>query len=211
MSKGPRLYLPIFPLPELTLFPHTLLPLHIFEPRYRAMVNDCLERDRRLAIVGLRAGYEADYHGRPRVHEVGGAGEIVRWERLATGRFNILVRGERRVRIERELPADTLYRLVEAGAIEDSGADGPAVAALASEVRSRIIRLLQAAGRATGPAERALGQSLSPGALADQVAAAVVPSFALRQRLLEETHVARRLTMLARILERLLHAAEGGR
>lgn len=210
MSERGRLYLPIFPLPELTLFPHTLLPLHVFEARYRAMVDDCLGRDRRLAVAALRPGYEADYHGRPRLHEVAGAGEIVRWERLATGRFNIVVRGERRVRIDREVPADTLYRVVEAAALEDRDADGSEAMALAAEVRRRTLHLLRAAGRPTGRAERALEEALSPGALSDQIAAAVVRSFPVRQRLLEETDVVRRLGMLAAILERLARRVEGG-
>jgi len=104
--------LPIFPLPDLTFFPHTMLPLHIFEARYRAMITDCLSRDRRLAVVGLLPGYEASYEGKPAVHAICGVGRIVQWERLASGRFNLLLRGEGRVRIERELPTDTLYRMV---------------------------------------------------------------------------------------------------
>src|SRR5262249_8745227 len=101
----------IFPLPDVTFFPRTLLPLHVFEARYRAMVMDALARDRRLCVVKLSPGYEATYAGRPAVHPVGGLGEIVSWERLANGRYNILVRGDARVRIERELPTDTLYPL----------------------------------------------------------------------------------------------------
>ncbi len=75
------LVLPIFPLPEVTLFPHTFLPLHIFEARYRAMVADALARDRRLAVARLEPGYESTYDGRPPVRAVAGAGEIVNWER----------------------------------------------------------------------------------------------------------------------------------
>ena len=74
--------LPIFPLPDLAFFPHTMLPLHIFEARYRAMITDCLSRDKRLAVVGLKPGYETGYEGRPAVHEITGIGRIVRWERL---------------------------------------------------------------------------------------------------------------------------------
>ena len=82
-----QISLPIFPLPDLTFFPHTMLPLHIFEARYRAMITDCLSRDRRLAVVGLRPGYEASYEGWPAVYDVMGVGHIVQWERMATGRF----------------------------------------------------------------------------------------------------------------------------
>ena len=126
--------LPIFPLPDLTFFPHTMLPLHIFEARYRAMITDCLSRDRRLAVVALRPGYEATYEGRPAVHGVMGVGRIVQWERMPTGRFNLLLEGECRARIDREMPADTLYRMVAATPLEETGADAPAVASLASEI-----------------------------------------------------------------------------
>src|SRR5438445_3762664 len=101
-------YLPIFPLPDLTFFPHTLLPLHIFEARYRAMIMDCLARDKRMAVVGLKPGYESTYDAKPAVYQIAGVGRIVQCERLATGRVNILLKGETRVRTDRELPADML-------------------------------------------------------------------------------------------------------
>src|SRR5256885_11417777 len=98
---------PIFPLPDVTFFPRTLLPLHVFEARYRAMVMDTLARDRRLCVVKLQPGYEATYAGRPAVHAVGGMGEIVSWERLADRSYHILARGDARGRIERRAPTHT--------------------------------------------------------------------------------------------------------
>ncbi|MGH7405380.1 MAG: LON peptidase substrate-binding domain-containing protein, partial [Candidatus Methylomirabilales bacterium] len=80
--------IPIFPLPNVVFFPHTLLPLHIFEPRYRQMLADCLTGERWLAVVLLRPGWEAEYYGRPAVYAVAGAGEIVASERLPDGRSN---------------------------------------------------------------------------------------------------------------------------
>lgn len=67
--------LPLFPLPETVFFPHTLLPLHVFEPRYRAMVADCLAGEKRMVVVRLLPGWEQDYYGRPPIHTVAGAGE----------------------------------------------------------------------------------------------------------------------------------------
>jgi Lon protease-like protein len=95
--------LPIFPLPNVVFFPHTLLPLHIFEPRYRKMLADCLAGERRLAVVLLRPGWEADYYGRPAVHSVAGAGEIIQSEMLPNGRSNIVLRGLGRIVIEGEV------------------------------------------------------------------------------------------------------------
>jgi Lon protease-like protein len=204
-----RHYVPIFPLPDLALFPNTLLPLHIFEPRYRAMVTDCLARDRRLAMVGLKPGHDGDYAGRPDVHEVAGLGRIVKCERLATGRFNILLKGEIRVRIERELPSDTLYRLVQSVELRDAGAERDAVPPLLDEVRRACRRILEVVRRATPEMEATLAAAAAPGILCDQVASAVIPSPAVRQALLEELDVERRLRRLLAELENLLQHLKG--
>jgi Lon protease-like protein len=204
-----RHYVPIFPLPDLALFPNTLLPLHIFEPRYRAMVTDALARDRRLAIVGLKPGYEGDYAGHPAVHEVAGLGRIVKCERMATGRFNLLLKGELRVRIERELPSDTLYRLVQSVELQDSGAERASVPALLDEVKRACRRILEMVRRATPEMEETLAAAVAPGVLCDQVASAVVPSPAARQALLEELDVERRLRRLLVELQALLQQLKG--
>jgi Lon protease-like protein len=204
-------HVPIFPLPDQTFFPRTLLPLHIFEARYRAMVGDCLARDRRLAVVRLKPGYERAYDGKPAVDEIAGVGRIVRAERLATGRFNILLQGECRARIERELPSDTLYRLVLATPLADIGADRPGVPALARTVRERCLRILEAVGRARADMRESLDAVRSPGELADQVTSAVVPDPAARQALLAELDVERRLERLTIALDGVLRQLTGDR
>ncbi len=204
-------YLPIFPLPDLTFFPHTLLPLHIFEARYRAMITDCLARDRRLAVVGLKPGYEPTYHGKPPVYAVAGAGSIVRCERLATGRFNILLRGERRIRIEREVPTDTLYRMVVATPLPEVGAGRPRLPALARTIRERCLQILEALGRPRNEMRDSLEAVGSPAALADQVASGVIPDAAMRQALLGELDVERRLERLTAALDDLLQHLSRGR
>jgi Lon protease-like protein len=204
-------YLPIFPLPDLTFFPRTHLPLHVFEARYRAMVIDVLARDRRLAVVALKPGYEDDYEGKPTVHRIAGAGRIVRCERLATGRFNILLQGECRIRIERELPSDTLYRIVAATPLADIGAGGPDVERLSRRVREQCLRILEAVGRSTSDLREALEAVSAPGELCDRIASAVLPEHAVRQALLEEIHVERRLKRLVRALDDLLTQLTGGR
>jgi Lon protease-like protein len=205
-----RQYLPIFPLPDLVLFPHTLLPLHIFEPRYRAMTADCLARDRRLAIVGLKPGYEADYHGRPPVHGVAGVGRIVQCERLASGRFNMILRGEGRVRIARELPTDTLYRLVEAEEMPEVGADRETVPPMVELVRKTCRHILHAVKRSTPEMEAALAEEAAPGVLCDQLASALVPAPEARQALLEEADVEHRLRRLLAELSTLLKQLKDG-
>jgi Lon protease-like protein len=206
-----RVYLPIFPLPDLTFFPHTFLPLHVFEARYRAMVSDCLARDRRLAVVGLEPGYEPRYEGKPAVKSIAGAGTIVRCERLANGRFNILLRGDRRIRIDHELPTDTLYRMVVATPLDDVGVDRSDLGEIAGAVRERCIQILDALGRPTKEIGDSLEAVRSPAELADQVASAVLPDASVRQTLLEELDVERRLTRLRVALDDLLKQLSGGR
>lgn len=202
--------LPIFPLPDVTFFPHTLLPLHVFEARYRALVIDALARDRRLAVARLRPGYEATYAGKPEVFPVSGAGEIVSYERLATGRYNILLRGESRVRLERELPSDTLYRLVEASRLDDVAPAGDASAPLA-RLREACRRLLGALERPADTLDTALADGQAPGAVADRIAAAVLPDPDLRQSLLETLDVQARLTRVADAVEALVRQLGSGR
>ena len=91
--------IPIFPLPNVVLFPNVFLPLHIFEPRYRAMLADALAGDRIIGMTLLMPGYEADYQGRPPVYPVGCAGVITHSEQLADGRSNVVLRGIEKFRI----------------------------------------------------------------------------------------------------------------
>jgi Lon protease-like protein len=105
--------LPIFPLPNAVLFPGTTLSLHVFEPRYRQMVEDVLRHGRWIAVALLRPGFEADYEGSPEFHEMGGAGFLVRSNRLDDARFEIVLEGRTRVRLE-EIPSARLYRMARA-------------------------------------------------------------------------------------------------
>ncbi len=174
------------------------------------MVTDCLARDKRMAIVGLRPGYEASYDGKPAVYDVAGMGRIVQCERLASGRFNLVLKGESRVRIERELPADTLYRLVAATLLAELGEDGPGVTALVARVTGRCLGILRAVNRPTDQLETSFAQA-TPGALCDQIASAVVPDVAVRQALLEELDIERRLERLAATLDDLYTQLTGER
>src|SRR4051812_8495980 len=100
--------LPLFPLPNVVLFPNVFLPLHIFEPRYREMVADALASDRLIGMVLLRPGWERwEQRGQnpgtqPPVYPIGCSGVITHVERIADGRYNIVLRGVERFRIERE-------------------------------------------------------------------------------------------------------------
>lgn len=106
--------LSIFPLPGAILFPGLHLPLHIFEPRYRALVGDALARDRRIAMIQPQSAAE-----RAPLYEVGCVGKIDEVEALDDGRYNIVLTGEARFRVRRELEVTTPFRQVEADLLED--------------------------------------------------------------------------------------------
>lgn len=106
--------LSIFPLTGAILFPGLHLPLHIFEPRYRAMVGDALARDRRIGMIQpTEPGHDAP------LYSVGCVGKIEDVETSEDGRYNIVLRGEARFRIIRELDVTTPFRQVEAELIEE--------------------------------------------------------------------------------------------
>lgn len=106
--------LSIFPLSGAILFPGLQLPLHIFEPRYRALVGDALARDRRIAMIQPQGPEE----GAP-LFSVGCVGRIEDVEALEDGRYNIVLEGETRFRLRRELDVNTPFRQVEAELIAD--------------------------------------------------------------------------------------------
>ena len=125
----------LFPLAGALLFPGAHLPLHIFEPRYRALVSDALARDRLIGMV-----QPAEEGLKPRLYEVGCLGRIAECEALEDGRFNIILAGVARFRILRELDVATPFRQVEAdvepeGRNDDEALSAVARAALEQEAR----------------------------------------------------------------------------
>jgi hypothetical protein len=111
--------IPIFPLQDVVLFPNSAAPLHIFEPRYRAMVADALEGDSIIGMILLQPGYEAEYEGRPPVYVVGCAGVIIAAEELPDGRYNIVLDGLVKFRVLSE-DASRPYRLAEVEALPET-------------------------------------------------------------------------------------------
>src|SRR5258706_10929956 len=91
--------LPIFPLPNVVLFPNVFLPLHIFEPRYREMVADAVASDRMIGMVLLRPGWDRNYEGRPPIYPIGCSGVMTHVERLGHRRYNIVLRCLARFRL----------------------------------------------------------------------------------------------------------------
>ncbi len=109
----------LFPLPNLVLFPHTVQPLHVFEPRYLELVEESLAHDHLIAPVWLQPGWERSYDGRPPVAPVACLGRILSHHRFVDGRINLLVQGLRRAAIRRELPATRVFRQAEVDLLDD--------------------------------------------------------------------------------------------
>ena len=208
-----ELRVPIFPLPEVVFFPETVLPLHVFEPRYRQMVADCLAADGWMAVVMLRAGWEKDYQGRPPVQTIAGVGEIIQAEMLADRRYNILLHGRSRIRILAEEPSEgRLYRVARAVRLEEEGpkADDRTFGARLQELRAAHARLLVALGQShPDVVGRLTVAGATPGAAIDRIVSAVVPDAEVRQRLLEAVDVSDRLDLAVEALGELLTMVAG--
>ena len=104
--------IPIFPLPKVVLLPGEVLPLHIFEPRYRDLVRDALASDKVMGIVEVLPGHEDELPGAPPVRDIGSVGLIASHEELPDGRFLLWLLGLERFRIAEELESGTSYRTV---------------------------------------------------------------------------------------------------
>jgi Lon protease-like protein len=183
--------LPIFPLPGAVLLPHALVPLHVFEPRYRQMTRDCDAGLRALALANIpddRAAGERP----PRVLPVIGVGVLARVDRLAEGRFNIVLRGVQRARIEHEHASEEPYRLVRASPL------GWRPSAAAGQMASDLKRLVLAAAlrnEETQALAQLAARANDPGDLADIVAGALLANPRERQGVLEAVELEPRLQL----------------
>jgi Lon protease-like protein len=189
--------IPIFPLPNVVLFPNVFLPLHIFEPRYRAMVTDALSGDRIIGMVLLQPGYEADYEGRPAVFRVGCAGVITHAEPIDNGRFNIVLRGLEKFSIDGE-DNSRLYRLAHVQSLPELVSEEERIEL--GRHRNRLQALLAVA------MERAGSEPRFPPAVADEdLVNALAQYIELdpleRQALLERAGVVARCRALIELLE----------
>lgn len=197
----------VFPLPSSVLIPGGHLPLHIFEPRYRQMLQHCLDGDRVLGVALLEPGWEADYHGRPPFVPVIGVGYIQADERLPDGRFNVLLHGVVRAKVVEELAPDEPYRLVRAVPIPDllQPASAFLVDAACRTLRQMVVDLAAKLPDNAGvPLAEAAVREKDPGRLADVVGAAVLVDHRQRQEFLEQTDVVARLDVVSETVAQVL-------
>lgn len=199
--------LAVFPLPNAVLFPGALMPLHIFEPRYRDMIQDVLAARRRLAVARLRPGFEADYYGRPPVLEICGLGAVIEDSRRPDGRYDILVHGLARVRLVEELPPVRTYREFRAERLRDDRVGDPAaLAAWQRKLETLWDRLRPHLSPSLRHLDAFVGEGASAALRADRIAEAIVADPDERQRLLEELDPLERFTLLISRVDELLSA-----
>lgn len=197
--------LAIFPLPNCVLLPGGLLPLHVFEPRYRDMTRDCLVGNRVMAVARLRPGFEAEYHGRPAVYPHCGLGRIIASEELPDGRYHILLRGVGRVHIAEELGDERSYRQVRAVLLDDQDSGRPdAVRAGYLQLVSLCDRLAQCLDKGGDQLRELVRGQQSAAETADVITAALVTDPDARQTLLETLDPADRLAHAIAHVGRLL-------
>jgi len=195
MTAQELIRVPIFPLAGALLFPRSQLPLHIFEPRYRAMVRDALAGERLIAMVQPRDANEP-----PAIFGVGCLGRIVGSEQLDDGRYNIVLEGIGRVRITREAEVETSYRQVDAdrGGFEDGADAEPLGIAQRAEIERESRRYADALGYSV---DWEAVTRLDDEMLVNGIAQIIPLNVASKQALLEAEDIAERADLLVQFMQ----------
>jgi Lon protease-like protein len=195
----------LFPLPNFVMFPNVVHALHIFEPRYRELLEDALAGDQLIAMARLQHGWEQDYEGRPPIFPVVCLGRVAAHARLNDGRYNILLHGMKRASIIREFPPEQSFRLAEVAILDDvypsSGA--PRRARMQRDLLRSFQRLAPESPTAHEQIEQLLGQQISLGALVDVIGFTLAFDLDFKQELLTQWNVDIRSAMLLEKLQQL--------
>ena len=200
--------LPLFPLPNVVLFPNVFLPLHIFEPRYREMVADAVASDRMIGMVLLRPGWDHDYEGRPPIYAVGCSGVLTHVERLPDGRYNLVLRGLERFRIVEERH-DRSYRRASIEALPERSLatdDRMEIRRCRAKLASLLAPVATGDPREHGGHTRRAGEAKIPAAMADDDLVNALAQYLdleplEKQALLEQPGLRSRATSLVELLE----------
>jgi Lon protease-like protein len=198
--------IPLFPLPNVVLFPNVFLPLHIFEPRYRQMVADALQEDRIIGMSLLRPGYEANYEGRPAIYQVGCAGVITHCQPLGDGRYDLVLRGMEKFRVRSEDDSRP-YRI---GHVEGISEVIPPDEAVPLRHQRQRLEAVLAAAIERVRAEPKFPPSVPDEDLVNALAQYLDLDVLEHQALLECDGVLARCRSLIDLLEMKLHAPRGG-
>lgn len=200
----------LLPIPDLVLFPHVMQPVHVSEPRYRELLDDVLRGSRLITLAVLAPGWQSDYEGSPPLHPYACLARVVVSQLLDDGTRNLLLRGLRRVRLLKELPARKNYREATAMLCEDIYPPNQADQreTLKRDLHERLARLLPRLPQQREQWEQLLNSSLPLGTLTDVLGHALDLSLADKETLLSEVNVHRRAELLLGHLTRAEH--DGG-
>ena len=202
--------IPVFPLPNVVFFPHTYLPLHIFEPRYRDMVEDAASGGQCIGMALLKDGWEEQYYEAPPIFELGCVGRMTTVQKLPDSRFNIVLEGLRRCTYHEEMVPRS-YRQAKISLLPSQESDE-----LEDSLRIKITEAAETYLQAKKVPD--LCQIIASGRLSDRV---LVNSLSAgldftpieKQFLLESEHLsqqARRLLDLIRLKLPNLHSSTQG-
>lgn len=209
ITEEALLELPIFPLPGTVLLPRTFMSLHIFEPRYRRMLEDCVDGHRVLAIAMLDETGHPDSWGRPPIHRVAGVGILRRSARLPDGRFNVVLEGVARADISHELEPGLPYRRARATILPDELPDDASeLDSAVASLRSLCARVVAQMASSDAEIMQKLNEVTDAGNLADLIAAAAVQDDLDRQKILSAQNVLDRINIAAGALAALLLRAQ---
>ena len=200
----------LFPLPNVILFPKLFLPLHIFEPRYRAMVKDALEGERLICMVLLKRGWEEDYYRNPPIFKMGCLGRIVESYPLEDGRYNILLYGLARVELD-ELPMRRSYREAEARVIKSVSPEG--LEGREADMRSQLLLTADSYLKLVGIKNVDISKlrDVPIGEMVDVLAFLLPIDPFEKQSVLEEVDVVKRWQQLLGIIDWHLNTLAAGR
>ena len=202
MDEADLSAVPLFPLPNVVLFPRAILPLHIFEERYKSMTADALCGPRQIAMALLRPGWENNYHGRAAVEPIVCVGTILTHERLTDGRYNFLLQGHTRARLMRER-GEGPYRVAALKPLEET----PVLEIDLSDERRRLAGVLDHPQlKQTDIGQKFIELLTGPlptSHIADLIAFYFLDNLRLKQSLLAETNVGVRIGRVVEAFESL--------
>jgi Lon protease-like protein len=189
---------PLFPLSSVVFFPNTLLPLHIFEPRYKEMVDTALNSEKIIGMALLKPGWETDYYKNPEVYDVIGMGRIVSSEVFEDGKINIVLYGLKRARII-EVVEDLPYRQARVSIVENEQGKNN------ESFRAKIEELIYKWNLYLDEKQKShrinVNTKLPLENLTDALASLIFPNVFDKQRLLEETNVQKRSEIIINDLQ----------
>jgi Lon protease-like protein len=190
--------LPLFDVPEFTLFPHTIVPFHVYDERYSGVLDDCLTDRRLMVFAGLKPGWQEAGADAP-VYEVAGLGRVLSDRRFHDGRYNIFVHCIARVRIRTQRQLQP-YRSVDVELIEDRMESRNDLVSAHRRILTLGTNLVMTLGEEGGALSKLLCSTQDPGILSNRLGAMLLDEPECRQSLLEERSATARCHILEEVL-----------